>query len=224
MSSRLQLKKKKKKIIHSKENGLSLAASFAFKICVIRLNQLVAIPKRQCFWLTVCVTTSQFSLRTVFEFGFKKHAHTLSVPFRTSQRLYLVSRGVDKKPHSLVCQLILVKKKKKKRKKEKKLLLSCLCFLSWAHSFRSLPLSEIKSWVQLNLYPNESDPPRVTTQGRSRRSRCNRRFFKRQFFSFDANLGCSYRTGLQRRITRWLLVILCELELWILVQEVEVPH
>lgn len=154
MSSRLQWKKKK--IIHSKENGLSLAASFAFKICVIRLNQLVAIPKHQCFWLTVRVTTSQLSLRTVFEFGLKKHAHTLSVPFRTSQRLYLVSRGVDKKPHSLVCQLILVKKKKCS--------LAVCVFLSCAHSFRSRPLSEIRDECGLIFIQMNQTPPSDNTR------------------------------------------------------------
>lgn len=43
--------------------------------------------------------------------------------------------------------------------------------------------------------------------------------FKRQFFAFDAISGCSCRAGLENRITRWLLVILSESELWILVQE-----
>lgn len=179
---------KKKKIIHSKEIGLSLAASFAFKICVIRLNQLVAIPKHQCFWLTVRVTTSQLSLRTVFEFGLKKHAHTLSVPFRTSQRLYLVSRGVDKKPHSLVCQLILVKKKKCS--------LAVCVFLSCAHSFRSRPLSEIRDecgWIFIQM---NQTPPEWQYKGDLGALDATDDFFKRQFFSFDANLGCSYRTGL----------------------------
>lgn len=47
-------------------------------------------------------------------------------------------------------------------------------------------------------------------------------FFKRQLFAFDAISGCIHRRGLKRRITRWLLVIPHELELWILVQEPEI--
>ena len=96
----------------------------------------------------------------MFEFGFKKHAHTLSVPFRTSQRLYLVSRGVDKKPHSLVCQLILVKKKKKKERKKKNCSLA-VCVFCLEHTasalFHFLKLRVECSWIciQMNQTPLE---------------------------------------------------------------------
>lgn len=74
------------------------------KVRIISLNQLTTVLKN-LFLDSAGVTTSDFFGSTFFE----KHTHTSSALFRTSQRRYLVSRRVDKKSYSLVCQLILVK-------------------------------------------------------------------------------------------------------------------
>lgn len=70
-------------------------------------------------------------------------------------------------------------------------------------------------WAQLNLYPNASDPLSDSTSEVSPQW-MQQTIFKRQLTAFDAISGRVYRTGLKRRIARWLLVISNEFELWIL--------
>lgn len=77
------------------------------KMRIISLNQLTTVLKN-LFLDSAGVTTSDFFGNHVKHI-FEKHTHTSSALFRTSQRRYLVSRRVDKKSYSLVCQLILVK-------------------------------------------------------------------------------------------------------------------
>lgn len=87
------------------------------------------------------------SIPTMFEIGFEKHTHTLSVHFRTSQRLYFVSRRADKRPYSLVFQLILVKSAP-----------SLFLFVLWMRLHLSSPQWKEK-WARLHLYPNVTDTP-----------------------------------------------------------------
>lgn len=110
---------------------------------------------KNCFDSTG-VQTFYISLQNIFKIGFEKYTHTLSVCFRTSQRLYLVSRREDKMPYSLVCQLILVK-----------VLLTCLC-LSCECCFPSLPQIEIRNERDCCLHFQVQQTLWATTQLRSR--------------------------------------------------------
>lgn len=168
------------------------------KVRIISLNQLTTVLKIS--FLTQLASQLQISLETMLSTFFEKHTHTSSALFRTSQRRYLVSRRVDKKSYSLVCQLILVKSA------PHLFVLFVLCVQLLLYS-----LSEMTKWVQLNRCPTASDP--LSDNSSEICLAPEQPIFKRQFFAFDAILGCSYRTGLKRRITRWLLVILQESEL-----------